>query len=283
MQRFPTKILLATNGSEDAARPNEVALDIARRSDAELHLVHVWHDVHTPHQHAFVRRGLQQQGREILDEERKRIEEMGGRVSRSHLREGRTIDEVVKVGDELEADLLVVGSRGHGGLRRMLLGSHSDGIVHCTHRPVLVVRCGEKCWPPARIVVGDDFSEDAWTGAKLTGHLAKLVGAQMLLLHANPNTGQISGETVRQAEEKLEDRASELEGILQERPRTRVVAGNPAEALVKAAQEDEGPTLAAVGRRGLGLVERGRLGNVSTKVIRAGLGLVLVSPHAGER
>lgn len=283
MQRFPTKILLATDGSEDAARPNEVALDIARRSDAELHLVHVWHDVHTPHKHAFVRRELQQQGREILDEELKRIEEMGGTVSRAHLREGRTIYEVVKVGDELEADLLVVGSRGHGGLRRMLLGSHSDGIVHCTHRPVLVVRCGENLWPPTRIVAGDDFSEDARRGTKLAANLTKLFGARMTLLHADPHAGQASDETVRQAEEKLEDRASELEGILEDRPQTRVVAGDPSEALVQAAQDDEGPTLVAVGSRGLSLVQRVRLGSVSTKVIRAGLGLVLVSPHVGER
>ena len=283
MKRFPTRILLATDGSGDAAHPTEAAVDIARRSDAELHVIHVWHDVHTPHQHAFVKRELQKQGREILDAELKRIEELGGTVSRSHLREGRTIDAVAKTADELEADLLVVGSRGHGGLRRMLLGSNSDGIVHLAHRPVLVVRCRENVWPPARIVAGDDFSEDARRGAMLAAHLAKLFGARMLLLHADPQPGQASDETARQAHEKLEVRASELEGILEERPKTSVVAGDPVETLVQAAHEEEGPALVGVGSRGLRLVERVRLGSVSTRVIRAGLDLVLVSPHAGER
>jgi nucleotide-binding universal stress UspA family protein len=279
MNRFQTKILLATDGSEDTVQATKAAVDIAARSGSELHLIHVWHDVHTPHAHAFVKRELQQQGREILDEEVKRIGEMGGTVTRSHLRQGRTFEEVIKLGDELEAGLLVVGSRGHRGLRRMLVGSHSEDVVHHAHRPILVVRRGENVWPPTRIVAGDDYSEDARKAAELAGNLGKLFGARMLL-QAVPRLPQASGEAV---EAQLEDRAGELEDVLQQRPQTRVVAGDSAEVLIEAAQEGEGPTLVAVGSRGLGTVGRLRLGSVSTKVIRAGLGAVLVYPHVGER
>jgi nucleotide-binding universal stress UspA family protein len=278
MNRFPKKILLATDGSENTAQAIKAAVDIARRRGSEIHLIHVWHDVHTPHAHAFVRSELRQQGREILDEEVKRIEEQGGTVTRSHLREGRTFGEVIKLGDKLEADLLLVGSRGHRGLRRMLVGSNSEDIVHHAHRPVLVVRRGEDVWPPARIVVGDDFSEDARKAAELAANLGQLFGARMLLLHAVPRLPQASGEADNA---KLEDRGGELEDILQQRPQTRIVAGDSAEVLVEAAQEDEGPTLVAVGSRGLGPVGRLRLGSVSTKVIRAGLGAVLVYPPVG--
>jgi nucleotide-binding universal stress UspA family protein len=280
MNRFPTKILLATDGSENTAQATKAAVDIATRSSSELHLIHVWHDVHTSHAHAYVKRELRRQGREILDEEVKRIGEIGGTVTRSHLRQGRTFAEVIKLGDELEAGLLVVGSRGHRGLRRMLLGSHSEDVVHHAHRPVLVVRRGQNVWPPARIVAGDDYSEDARKAAELAGNLGKLFGAWMLLLHAVPRLPQASGEAV---EAKLEDRAGELEDTLQQRPQTRVVAGDSAEVLVEAEQEGEGPTLVVVGSRGLGTVGRLRLGSVSTKVIRAGLGAVLVYPHVGER
>jgi len=44
--------------------------------------------------------------------ERERIGETGGTVTRSHLRQGRTTDELVKLGDEVGGGLLVVGSRG---------------------------------------------------------------------------------------------------------------------------------------------------------------------------
>jgi hypothetical protein len=57
--------------------------------------------------------------------ERKRIGEAGGTVTRFHLRQGRTTDELIKLGDELEVGLL---------------GSHSEGIIHHAHRPVLVVQ-----------------------------------------------------------------------------------------------------------------------------------------------
>jgi nucleotide-binding universal stress UspA family protein len=280
MNHFPTKILLATDGSEDAAQATTAAVDIAERSGSELHLIHVWHDVHTARVHAFVKRELRRQGRETLDEEVQRIEEMGGTVTRSHLREGRTFEEVIKLGDELEAGLLLVGSHGYRGLRRMLMGSQSEDIVHHADRPVLVVRCGENVWPPTRIVAGDDFSEDARKAAELAANLGKLFGARMLLLHADPHLSQVSGEAV---EGKLEDRTGALQDILEEQPQTRVVAGDPPEVLIEAAQEDEGPTLVVVGSRGLGLVGRLRLGSVSTKVVRAGLGAVLVYPHVGER
>ncbi|HZA46911.1 MAG TPA: universal stress protein [Rubrobacter sp.] len=280
MNHFPTKILLATDGSEDAAQATTAAVDIAERSGSELHLIHVWHDVHTARAHAFVKRELRRQGRETLDEQVQRIGEMGGTVTRSHLREGRTFEEVIKLGDELEAGLLLVGSRGYRGLRRMLMGSQSEDIVHHADRPVLLVRRGENIWPPTRIVAGDDFSEDAKKAAELAANLGKLFGARMLLLHADPHLSQVSGEAV---EGKLEDRTGALKDILEEQPQTRVVAGDPPEVIIEAAQEGEGPTLVVVGSRGLGLVGRLRLGSVSTKVIRAGLGAVLVYPHVGER
>jgi nucleotide-binding universal stress UspA family protein len=280
MNRFPTTLVLATDGSENTAQATKAAVDIARSTGSKMHLVHVWHDVHTSYAHAFVKGELRRQGREILDEEVKRIKEKGGKVTRSHLREGRTFEEAVRSSEEAAADLLVVGSRGHRGLRRMLLGSHSEDIIHHAHCPVLVVRSGENVWPPTRIVAGDDFSEDARKAAALAANLGKLFDAQMLLLHVVAQLPRASDEAI---EAKLEDRASGLEDILQQRPQVRVVAGDPAQVLIEAARKGEGPTLVAVGSRGLGPVGRLRLGSVSTRVVRAGPGAVLVCPPIGEQ
>ena len=57
MSAFPQRILLATDGSEDAVRATEAASDLAQRSGAELHVVHVWHDV-PGFAHDFVKREL---------------------------------------------------------------------------------------------------------------------------------------------------------------------------------------------------------------------------------
>src|SRR5918995_2073776 len=159
MSVFPTKILLATDSSENALRATEAAVDLSTKSGSELHVVHVWHDVPGPYAHKFVRGELKRQGQEILDEQVRKIEEAGGTVTRAHLREGRTSDEVIKLSEELAVGLLVVGSRGMGTVRRILMGSHSEEIVHRSRVPVLVVRRGDSAWPPERVIVGEDFSD----------------------------------------------------------------------------------------------------------------------------
>jgi len=284
MKHFPTKILLATDGSEDAAQAREAAVDLARKSSSELHLVHVWHDVPSPYAHAFIKRELSRQGQEILDEQVRKIEEAGGAVTEAHLKEGRISDEVIKLGEELGAGLLVVGSRGHGRIGRILMGSHSEDIVHHARLPVLVTRCVEDAWPPVRVVIGDDFSEEAKEAGELAASIARLFEADTLLLHVYPHlleesTDPEAEESVRRSEKALEERAGRLEGILGHKPRVKIAAGNPAEALLEATRVGD-PTLVAVGSRGLGTVGRMRLGSVSTKVVRAAPGPALVCcPH----
>src|SRR5215204_6900374 len=108
MDRFPTTLVLATDGSENTAQATRAAVDSARRRGSKIHLVHVWHDVHTSYPLAFVKRELRRQGRKTLDEEVKRIQQKGGTVTRSHLQEGRTFEEAFRLSEETAADLLVV-------------------------------------------------------------------------------------------------------------------------------------------------------------------------------
>jgi nucleotide-binding universal stress UspA family protein len=287
MIHLPTKILLATDGSEDAAQAREAAVDLARKSSSELHVVHVWHDVPSPYAHAFIKRELRRQGQEILDEQVRKIEEAGVKVTEAHLKEGRICDEVISLGEELGVGLLVVGSRGHGRIGRILMGSHSEDIVYHAHLPVLVLRCAEDAWPPVRVVIGDDFSEEAKEAGELAASIARLFEADTLLVRAYPHVLKESSdpeaeESVWQSEKELEGRASRLKNILGHKPRVEMVAGSPAEAILEAARA-VGPTLVAVGSRGLGTVERMRLGSVSTKVVRAAPGSALVCCPRIER
>ena len=284
MNAFPTRILLATDGSEDAAQAREAAADLARRSGSELHLVHVWHDVPSPYAHAVVKRELKLQGQEILDAQVKKIEEAGGTVTADHLRGGRTSDEVIELSEELGAGLLVLGSRGHGAVRRILMGSHSEAIIHHARVPVLVLRRAGDVWPPSRVVIGDDLSEDAKKAAQLAASIAKLYEVETLLVHAYPSimeksSGMEAGDSMRRAEEQLERRANDLKDILGYVPRTVMTSDDAAVALLKAAREGDGPGLVTVGSRGLGAVGRTRLGSVSSKVVRAAPGAALVYPH----
>jgi nucleotide-binding universal stress UspA family protein len=152
MSIFPTKILLATDGSEEATLAAQTAVDIADKTNSELHVVYVGvlvygypssdpsypvpDYVYMPQ----IQENLEQQARKALDAEAERVKAAGGRVVEAHLSMGSPDAEIVKLADDIGAGLIVMGSRGLGGIRRALIGSVSDSVVRHAHCPVLVVR-----------------------------------------------------------------------------------------------------------------------------------------------
>ena len=146
MSIFPTTILLATDGSEEAQLAATTASDLAEKTNSELHVVTVGPDYplyELPEHPAGledVLRENRREAKEMLEQQVKRIEQSGGTVKETHLREGRAAEEIVEVAEEIGAGLIVMGSRGHGRLRRALLGSVSDAVVRHAHCPVTIVR-----------------------------------------------------------------------------------------------------------------------------------------------
>src|ERR671910_1739860 len=146
MSIFPTTILLATDGSEEAELAATTAADLAQKTNSELHLITVGPDYplyelpEHPADFEDVLRENRREAKEMLEQQAKRIEESGGSVNETHLREGSADEEIVELAEEIGAGLIVMGSRGHGRLRRALLGSVSDAVVRHAHCPVTVVR-----------------------------------------------------------------------------------------------------------------------------------------------
>jgi nucleotide-binding universal stress UspA family protein len=147
MSTFPTRILLAADGSEEAELAALRAVDLADATDSELHVVHVG-VVPTflksyPGTLGYERRlyeQIEEMSRELLRKQSWRVKAAGGTVAGTHLRMGEVDLEIVALAEELGADLIVMGSRGLGGVRRALMGSVSDSVVRHAHCPVLVVR-----------------------------------------------------------------------------------------------------------------------------------------------
>jgi nucleotide-binding universal stress UspA family protein len=151
MSIFPTKILLATDGSEEAQLALSTAVDQANSTNSELHLVTVgpWNPdpAYATHEANFrwqtyedVIEAIGKEAQQILDEQVKKIEEAGGTVQEAYVRRGRKDQEIVRLAEEIGAGLIVIGSRGRAGVRRALMGSVSDSVVRHAHCPVLVVR-----------------------------------------------------------------------------------------------------------------------------------------------
>ena len=146
MSIFPTTILLATDGSEEALLASTTAADLAEKTNSELHVLTVGPDYplyelpEHPAEFEDVLRENRRRAKEVLEQQAKRIEESGVSVKETHLREGRADEEIVEVAEEIGAGLIVMGSRGYGRLRRALLGSVSDVVVRHAHCPVTIVR-----------------------------------------------------------------------------------------------------------------------------------------------
>ena len=83
---------------------------------------------------------MAREARRTLDNQVQRIEAAGGRVAEAHLWAGGAPEEIVALAEDLSAGLVVMGSRGRGGIRRALMGSVSNSVVRYTYCPVLIVR-----------------------------------------------------------------------------------------------------------------------------------------------
>jgi nucleotide-binding universal stress UspA family protein len=147
MSIFPTRILLATDGSEEAELAATRAVDIAEKTDSDLYVVHVGvvpsFLVSYPGTLGYERRlyeQIEEESRQLLQKQTWRVKAAGGTVAGAHLRMGAVALEIVALAEELGVGLIVMGSRGLGGLRRVLMGSVSDSVVRHAHCPVLVVR-----------------------------------------------------------------------------------------------------------------------------------------------
>jgi nucleotide-binding universal stress UspA family protein len=121
------------------------AADLAQRTDSELHVTTVGAGLPisattSPARLEDVLREHRRQAEEVLEQQVKSIEESGGAVNETHLREGGAAEEIVELAEELGAGLIVMGSRGHGRLRRALLGSVTDAVIRHAHCPVTIVR-----------------------------------------------------------------------------------------------------------------------------------------------
>jgi nucleotide-binding universal stress UspA family protein len=138
------KILIATDGSESAREAVEFGLELADEHAAEVTFVHVVPVLDRSFANGI---GVPAAVPHQIDElDRKPLEDALALAaerdvdSKAELLAGLPADEIVAYADSIDADLIVVGSRGRGAFATALLGSVSRGVLHEARRPVLVVR-----------------------------------------------------------------------------------------------------------------------------------------------
>jgi nucleotide-binding universal stress UspA family protein len=190
----------------------------------------------------------------------------------------------------VDAQILVVGSRGHGGFSGLLLGSVSRKCLHHASCPIVVVPASRLASVShRRIVVGVDGSEGsrealvwAMQEAARRGVELDVVNAWMaaeVFVPAGPAL-VVDGDATKEASRSLLERmtGSLIEAVEPTAPRVELmpVAGTPAATLLRAARDAD---LLVVGARGVGGFRGLLLGSVSQQCVHHALCPVVVVRH----
>jgi nucleotide-binding universal stress UspA family protein len=219
----------------------------------------------------------------VLEAEVEKVRSAGGTVAQGHLTEGRVAPEIVALAEEIGAGLIVMGSRGRGGVRRALMGSVSDSVVRHAHCPVLVVRA-DPIVLPAKILVATDGSKEAELASSSAADLAERTGSELHLVYVghmppvyyeSPGTWALDPDLQRRMQERVEEevKARLDEQVQQVREAGGEVAGAHSrlgrpDAEIVGLAEELGAGLIVLGSRGLGPLRSALMGSVSDSVIR---------------
>jgi nucleotide-binding universal stress UspA family protein len=295
------RILVATDGSDPAAIGIELARDVATLSRGELRIV----AVAPPTSELF---GGAWPAEMIVDPEpleRAVCDQLEARLRAevaetpadlrpsSILRRGRPATEIVSEAVDWRADLIVMGSRGHGGLSSILLGSVSEEVIDRSSVPVLVARRPRI----RRLIVAVDGSLAADEAVDFVARDRTFAGVDAAVVNVAPpiwpwwlgvsagDTDSVEvimgmNETARRESQAAADRAAKRLNDAGLAATRRDRTGDPAEELVHVSMELDADTI-VIGSRGRIGLRRLVLGSVARQVMRhAPASVLVVHPRA---
>jgi nucleotide-binding universal stress UspA family protein len=293
-------LLLPLDGSPFGEQALPLALEIAGRAHAPVHLVHVHQPIATPWSGSEVVADLPLDA-ELREQEKAHLREMAGRLERggtvpvtSTVLDGPVAGAIHEQAVACAADLVVMATHGRGPLTRFWLGSVADQLIRRLPVPLLLVRPheGEEGPPvPRHVLVPLDGSEQAEQVLGPAIDLAGVLGADVTLLgvveplvvpdrHWGGNAAsgidpEMLGRLGADARGYLERVVIGLEGLA---PRldTRVVVNRRAADAILAEARTRPGTLVALATHARSGMARLVLGSVADKVIRGTTGPVLV-------
>ena len=280
------RILFPTDFSESSNQALKHALFLAREHGAELDVLHVIRAMP----------GYPEMG--VPD-----MKPMGGEEARQHMRnqfesiEGHgavnpqfVIEEETNVGraildyaERRDADLIVLGTHGRQGVRRLLLGSEAEEVLRGAKQPVLAIRKQDPPFPAAsirRILVPVDLSDHSTAALTHAREMAVVYDAEVAVVHVvDPELrypsvyAELTGETIDSTlaiEPAVQGVLDEMTSSVQEagvETHIHIGHGNPAQYITDFAETHDADltVLSSHGHSGL---ERFLVGSVAEKVMR---------------
>lgn len=271
-------ILVPTDGSPAAETATSVALALAEQFDAELHAITVLDPEKLPDEVELdAVDGLRRQAETWVTDVAEQATEAGVAVTTAVVEAAGPVHrEIVDYGTAHEVGLVVMGTQGRTGLRRLVLGSVTERTLRSSPIPVLTVHEGVDAEAPIeQVLVATDGSEAA---ARAVDHGVRLAAATGATIHAvnvvdvtglsgaagSPEVLDALEEVGQRAVADLADRAAEASV---EAVETAVLRGTPTRAVLGYA-DDHGIDVIVMGTHGRRGLSRYLIGSVTEKTVR---------------
>jgi nucleotide-binding universal stress UspA family protein len=264
-----SRILLATDGSEQSQAAVDATIELARFSSAVVRVAHVWNlEVH--HRHGFWDVEARSEAARLVDETVARLAAGGVFADKEIFRADNThvAAAISEVARQFQADLVVVGSRGLSDWQSLFRHSVSHQVLASVDCPVLVVRGrrGGDLATTRRILVAVAGGDDVIPAVRATAAVARSRSCSVLAVHvaqaivAPPSFGYIESDvemqnTIDRTVHELRDLGVASEGM--------IAPPGPVSATLARAAEDWNADLIVVGSSRMGDTASVLLGSVS--------------------
>jgi nucleotide-binding universal stress UspA family protein len=273
------RIVVGTDGSPSSSQAVVWAAREARRRGASLDVVHAWSsplEVY-PGSWYLDPAVFYDEAKAVLDEAVESVPTPCGLPLDVHGRlfEGPAAAQLVEAA--VDAELLVVGSRGRGGFAGLLLGSVSRECVHKATCPVIVVPPSWNGEEEDRIVVGVDGSETSKLALQWAITEAAMRGSRLDVVNAvgSPRPVSVVGslDTIdvdlleKGSRSLLDEMVVPLVAAADPRPRSVAEIASPDTPVVALLEAGSGADLLVVGSRGRGEIRGLLLGSVSQQCV----------------
>jgi len=138
-----SKILVAIDSSDASMDAADYATSKSQRYNTELYALHVIHadvDLYGPHETSEFTRNMRNEGEKYLDKVKVKANEKDIQIKTEIISSKNIAGGILDFAEENNIDLIVIGTRGRSGFKKLLLGSVASHVVTYAHCPVLVVK-----------------------------------------------------------------------------------------------------------------------------------------------
>jgi nucleotide-binding universal stress UspA family protein len=294
------RILSPRDFSPASERALEHALDLAGRTGADLHLLHA----EVLYSDPFREREAEARALpvEVVRESLRHLSDGGaveatdaagsaGDVRYEVVRDIAAAPAIVRHAEAHDVDLIVMGTHGRRGMRRLLLGSVTEEVVRAASCAVMAVRADGPGPADGPLLVPVDFSAPSQTALRRGRDLAALYGVPLHVLHVAHiapypsfygadafSWTDLPRKVLDDAEQELTHFVRATEGLRGATFEATVGVGTPFRVITEYAQQN-GAGLIVMGRRGLSGLQHVLLGSTTERVLRNAPCPVFITRH----